>query len=384
MSRTAGHPARTASRPQQPPAVRLSATVMAHPRRAASAGRLARLLGGDAEVVYDPLPDGPSNAMRTAVEAWSRCPAGSTHHMVLQDDVVPTADFTALAVAAAARHPDAAIALYANSNSWNGVTARTALLAGYRWVPTVPYDYFPTQVALMPCAMAHEFVAYARPIVPFDGADDEALTRFLDERGHPSALRVPNLVQHDDQPSLTGLDHQGIRRSVVFMEAAGSSPGTDDACFHLLPALPFFRQRRARLRVLLSGRGRTQGYWTVGRGAQLDLLGMDRRRIAAVADSVVARMGESGGLPQRRAVTAAFVAEVYLGALGLGWAAARLARDHGRHMAVLPSPVHDRVLDSYVESGLGFDADLTVWRPHLGLLRELALRGVNESTGEGG
>jgi hypothetical protein len=355
---------------------------MAHPRRAASAERLAGVLGDGAAVVYDPLPDGPSNAMRTAVEAWSRCPAGSTHHMVLQDDVLPAAGFPELAAAAAARHPDAAVSLYANSNSWNGVTARTALLAGYRWVRTVPYDYFPTQVALMPCAMAHEFAAYARPLAPFDGADDEALTRFVRERGYPSALRAPTLVEHDDQPSLTGLDHQGIRRSVVFMEAAAdSSPGTDDACPHPLPALPFFRQRRARLRVWLRGRSQTEGYWTVGRGAQLDLLGTDRRRIGAAADGVLARIREAGELPERHAATAAFVREVYLGALGLGWAAARLARGGERPALPLRSRVVDTLLDSYVESGIGFDADLAAWRPHLGLLRELARDGLSETMG---
>src|SRR5262245_1863058 len=68
--------------------VRISTAVMAHPARREQAEQLQRRHPElNAEIVFDPDPDGKPATLRTAVAAWSRIREGATHHFVMQEDV---------------------------------------------------------------------------------------------------------------------------------------------------------------------------------------------------------------------------------------------------------------------------------------------------------
>src|SRR5436190_263448 len=128
----------------------LSAVVMAHPRRAESATRLAARLGRNTTVGYDPVADWPASPPLAATGAW------------------------------AARH---------RKN------------------------------------------------------DDEVLAQFLREKGYRTRLRVPNLVDHRELPSVAGNDEHGIRRSVCFQ--ADHPWSVTESTMDTPPAWPQFYERRA-------------------------------------------------------------------------------------------------------------------------------------------
>lgn len=214
---------------------RLSVAVMAHPTRAAAAQRLVDNLAPlDAEVVFDPRPDGPRTALRTAIEAWSRVPRGATHHLVLQDDVTVCADFSRRVAPLIHDHPRSALALFAEWGSITAAAARVAVVCGLQRV-AVADDYVPSQAVVLPAAIAVDFAEHARQL-PESTPDDEALAAFLSLRGVPAVVPVPTLVQHDDVPSLVGNSPMGTRRSVCWLgdlpdgpEAGGAADVFDAA-----------------------------------------------------------------------------------------------------------------------------------------------------------
>ncbi|NEE50650.1 hypothetical protein G3M55_39350, partial [Streptomyces sp. SID8455] len=81
-------------------------------------------------VVVDPSPEAGPGALRTARAAWAAVAPDATHHVVLQDDVVPCREFAAQVAHAVRELPDTPLALYANWNSWNGAATRAAALQG--------------------------------------------------------------------------------------------------------------------------------------------------------------------------------------------------------------------------------------------------------------
>src|SRR6266700_1626950 len=194
-------------------AVRLSVAVMAHPSRSAAAGRLIESLDGVPRLVLDPAAGDPPHTLRTAIEAWDARPAGATHHLVLQDDVVPAAGFLSAVEAAAARLPDAVLAFYAHWNAWNGATTRLAVRCGRAWSEMVPLEYVPTVALLLPAALAGEFVSFARRRQAQHLPDDHAMAALVRARRPPAYVAAPNLVDHDNPPSLVGNSVQGPRHS---------------------------------------------------------------------------------------------------------------------------------------------------------------------------
>lgn len=352
----------------------LSKAVMAHPRRTVSARRIAHGMGPDAEVCLDPQPDGPPRPLRTAVRAWRHCPAGSTHHLVVQDDVLLAADFITHVTDTVTARPDAVIALYANSTSWNGALARVALLAGYGWASPSPVDYFPTLALVMPCPVAHEFAGYAARALRHEQDDDEVLARFLRQTGHEALLRVPNLVEHDDQPSLVGYDTQGVRRSVAFLRPGFTEPVERGRVPRVL-ALAAFRQRRSFLRIGLprcSGRPSAPLLWAPGHHGRLALLHLSESSVRTAADTTLCELREFGALPERKTAVRRFLRELLIAGHGLGWAVAHVPAGTAAP-AAFQNPSARSVLRGYVEAGLGFHADVLRWERHMpGLIDYLA------------
>ncbi|WP_283137881.1 hypothetical protein [Rhizohabitans arisaemae] len=341
--------------------VAVGVTVMAHPRRAEAAEALAERLGDATGIVYDPKPDGPPNPLRTALAAWSRCPDGTTHHLVVQDDVEPVPSLPAAAERAARRFPDAVLSLYANSVSSNGAASRVALLAGYTWVVAAADEYFPTLAVIAPCEVAHAFTAWCRTRPdPGSRGDDERLAEFLAPNGHPALLRVPNLVDHRELPSLAGNDHHGLRRSVCFADPAGRyrENGAEPVLWHP-PNRPMFVLGESLLCDPVEG--------PLDRQAHLARVGVTWEQVMGMARELSPLPTP---LPGRAPRALRFLRELCLACHTLGWAVA--AAGPGPDGVLPDDATRDAALLSYLESGLDGDAQGELWTPHLATLMRFA------------
>ncbi|MFJ8773897.1 hypothetical protein ACWECC_05420 [Streptomyces microflavus] len=205
-------------------AVQVSCAIMAHPRREAEAAVLAaRLPELRPVVVLDPDPDGPPSSLRTAAAAWSDVPSWSSHHLVLQDDAVPCADFVAVLEQLLSHHPGLPLSLFTEWGSATATMVRWAALGGGGLVRCVD-QYVPTVGLVLPAALAHELGDFARAWPDTQLPDDIAVARFLAERGAASFATAPNLVEHDGDTSLVGnAGPMGLRRSPC-LRLAGDPP----------------------------------------------------------------------------------------------------------------------------------------------------------------
>lgn len=255
--------------------VRLSGAVMAHPRRIGRATALAGAAGPEPlAVVLDPEPDGPSTGLRTAIRAWSSVPAGSTHHLVLEDDARPCRGFFEHAARASAAAPDAAIAFYANWCARSGAAVRLGALAGARLVRP-PAEYTPTVALLLPASLGAGFADYAHGC-PDRWPDDVLMDRYLRAACVTTYVTVPNLVQHGELPSVSDNDHHGLRLSACY---ADPPPGADwsvaDASYPDI--VPFFKNGLA----LCSVRRPDGGWRTLSGEHGLRMQGADPVRVGA-------------------------------------------------------------------------------------------------------
>lgn len=200
--------------PNESANVTLTAAIMTHARRREHAERLAGLCSDLAPtVVEDP---GAGSTLVTSAAAWATA-AGASHHIVLQDDVLPVEGLAAHVVDLVSRAPDAAISLFAEWGCRTATRVRIAALAGEATAPVVD-PYVPSLALVLPTPVALAFAEHARGLDPAT-PDDVALRAFLNDRGVRQLVSVPNLVEHDTDtttPSLTGNAFQGVRRSVCF------------------------------------------------------------------------------------------------------------------------------------------------------------------------
>lgn len=220
----------------------LSAAVMSHPDRRASAQRVLDSLAiPGAELALDPEPDGPPSSLRSSQVAFALAGAAdSTHHLVLQDDVVLCDDFSASVRSAVEQHPDAALALFVEWGSRTAVLARWAVFAGVGAVPVVN-PYMPTLGMVLPRGLAAEMGAFMKGA---EGrSDDRAALAFLRRRGVPTLAVVPNLVEHRELASLKGNAGHGARHAVCF---AREGARFDGRVLEVPPLLPFLRWNSGR------------------------------------------------------------------------------------------------------------------------------------------
>jgi hypothetical protein len=203
------------------PEVRLSAAIMTHPAREDRARKLAEALPElDAAIVVDE-PGGPGRGnLGNALRAWARIGADATHHLVLQDDVVPCEDFTARLRRAVRARPDDAVSLFCEWGSRSANLVRAAARRGWGWARAVDM-YTPSQGLVMPREAAIAFAGREDT----GGADDLALAEFLRRTGRANAVTVPNLLDHDDRMSLTANGFQGPRLTVCL--AGDAEPDFD-------------------------------------------------------------------------------------------------------------------------------------------------------------
>ena len=234
----------------------VTGAVMTHPNRTDRARLLVAESAGLLELVTDPDPTGPPAALRTALRAWSSVPAGSTHHLVLHDDMVLSEGFFDRVRRAVEAAPDAALALFSFWNSRNGAAVRLGALAGARWVPAMN-EYTPCTALVLPREIALGYAGYVRAEQESTGEtwpEDVYMYRYLRSAGVPVLVAVPNLAEHEDLSSLSGNNFQGLRRSACFVE---TDPETDeDVKLDRPPAVPFFKYGQAQCAVPVANTGR--------------------------------------------------------------------------------------------------------------------------------
>ena len=346
----------------------LMAVVMAHPRRASQAARLAQLLGRDTSVVFDPEPNGHPNPLRCAVRAWQCCPPGSTHHLVVQDDVEPSRWLWDLADQAVERFPDAIVALYVNADSFNGDAARLAILAGHTWLIPSRQEYFPTLAVVMPCRIAHEFAGWSAPRIDVERDDDQVLARFVRSRSYPARMRIPTLVEHGRHASLAGWDHHGIRRSVCFQaDPPAREPELEMAA---LPALPQFFDGQTNL--LVPGDVDEQPLRVLSESQHLSFVDTSRARVHRLAATLFTDVAAAGGPPTERL---RYVRQLALTGYTLGWLLAAARADPLRILRRTAS--QDGAMRSYIEACL-VRVEPDRWRDQLDALMNGTWMAVEE------
>jgi hypothetical protein len=211
---------------QSPPATRhrsdlkIGVVVMHHPARADLIAPLVRACAPlRVQVVADPDPGGVPSPLRTAKRAWSAVAEGTTHHLVVQDDVVLSTRFAADLYAAVRARPRSAIALYTNSDSpENAHRVRLAATIGAPFAPLSAHEWTPTQGLVLPTPLARELAGYLERFPDETRDDDELVARFCRARSLTVLACVPHLVDHGRNQSLTG--HDEIVRATVFAGAA--------------------------------------------------------------------------------------------------------------------------------------------------------------------
>ncbi|MDN3241498.1 hypothetical protein [Glycomyces tritici] len=198
--------------------IALSTAIMTHPAREDRARKLAESLPDlNPAVLVDDTEPGRGN-LGNALRAWGAVGEDATHHLVLQDDVVPCDGFTALVRRAVGARPDAAISLFCEWGSRSATLARVAARRGWGWARAVDM-YTPSQGLVMPRDTALAFAATEDA----GGADDLALVAYLRGNGVENLVTVPNLLEHDDRLSLTANGFQGPRLAVC-TAPAGADP----------------------------------------------------------------------------------------------------------------------------------------------------------------
>jgi hypothetical protein len=159
--------------------------------------------------------------LRTARAAWAAIEPGATHHLVLQDDVTPADDLLHKIRRSVEARPQHALAFFAEWGCRTSNLVRVAALCGHRWVEIVDF-YVPTQALVMPAPVA-EALAEHFSSLPEDTPDDHAIHGYLRKLGVPAWVSVPNLVEHDDSPSLIGNGPYGLRRSTCLVDDSAMS-----------------------------------------------------------------------------------------------------------------------------------------------------------------
>lgn len=267
-------------------AVRLSSAIMTHPGRLDAARALSRTLSElDPVIVVDPAPGTPHSCIRNARRAWAACGPSSTHHLVLQDDALPSRDFVESLRSAIAERPRHAVSLFTEWGSYSSYGVRLAALAETGWAPVIDH-YLPSVGLVLPADTARAFgLGNDESVLQ----DDVALMLLCERTGVPMALTVPNLIQHGGTESLVGNQAMGSRLAAHYKQnetARGTSRGPE-----LAVDIPYFAAELGRARSMLyDPRRRT---WFAGSFQDfLDRQGLnpDRMRMA----------GPSGG----RAVSA--------------------------------------------------------------------------------
>lgn len=221
-------------------------------RRGMLSELLPRLSGGWASVtiVEDHDRVGP---WPTARRAWLSAAPEATHHVVVQDDVLPCDDFFEHMRAALAAAPDSMICAYSNNR-----LAQAPEVATSSWV------YIPDnawgQCLAMPSSRARHYVEWCDQHVPMSYPHDDGRFHLYACSQHmPVLCTQPSLVDHLGADSST-LGHRGRfpQRARVFDVQISSSKdwslGLEQA--HRVTERSLVSQYERRMRQVAKWEGR--------------------------------------------------------------------------------------------------------------------------------
>jgi len=194
----------------------LSVAIMAHPKRAAFIPELLDWLGDpDIPVVWDRKQNRWDTGRRSMLAYDPNC----SHHVVIQDDVLPCRDLLA-GLTKALEHvpPDAPVCGYVGARRPNAplVSAAIGRAAAQKasWITMHTLNWGP--LIALPTNIIDEMIAYCDPLTTIDNYD-RRLSRYWElRRGVRIWYTVPSLVDHRDGPSMvpgrvSTVHHSGSR-----------------------------------------------------------------------------------------------------------------------------------------------------------------------------
>ena len=201
--------------------MKLSAAIMAHPKREAMVEELQQWLDRPVPVVWDKINDRHDTGGR-AVEAFDPT---ATHHMVIQDDVVPCRDLLA-GVEQAVAHvpPECPVSLYIGRVRpfARAVTNVTERADGASWI-TMKGIYWGPAIVFPTCMIPDLMSWYWRAKIT---NYDRRCSKWFERKARRCWYTWPNLVEHRGDDSLA---HGTVaeRRSHWFAGADASALDID-------------------------------------------------------------------------------------------------------------------------------------------------------------
>lgn len=192
----------------------ISVAIQHHESRAHLLGAIiAGVAPLSVDVITDPAPDGRPNPWRTYRHALQMTPAGSTHRLVVQDDVIVCQHFAETLEMAVAAQPDRMLLLFVGGRP--RTHARRICMAadaGMGFAEVSAQPYCPAVATCWPVGLIEpclEFVDKQNWPVAFR-ADDEIIGRFLKSAELNPLAVCPSLIEHEDVvPSTVGQRARG-------------------------------------------------------------------------------------------------------------------------------------------------------------------------------
>jgi hypothetical protein len=182
--------------------ITLSASIMAHPKRAAFIPELLEWLGDfGIPVVWDERNDRWDTGRRSMLAYDPAC----SHHAVIQDDVLPCKDLLAGLTKALEYAPaDAPVCGYVGAKRPNAPLVNAAVLSAAAqkasWITMHTLNWGP--LICVPTNIIPEMIAYCDPLTTIANYD-RRLSRYWElRRGVRIWYTWPPLVDHRDGPSM--------------------------------------------------------------------------------------------------------------------------------------------------------------------------------------
>ncbi len=182
----------------------VTVAVMHHPSRA---DRIPRLLArlGHPDRVHLITDHESAGIWPTARRCWEAAPPESTHHLVIQDDVLICDDLIPTMETVARILPEQVIAPYSNRSATD-----QERLQGNAWV-RLPGVW--GQATMLPTPHIPDFLSWVdRHIRPEYKHDDRRVTFWLGATNRSAWAMIPSVVEHD-APSDSLVGHSDRRRT---------------------------------------------------------------------------------------------------------------------------------------------------------------------------
>jgi len=172
----------------------------------------------------------PTNIIEDTVSCWSGCqkclttyPVGTTHILVMQDDVIACPDFIKTVKKIISILPDKPITFFCRDEIILAAKQRKQNFALLK-------VWFMAQAYVMPVAMAQDLVAWGnKHINPARTIDDENMAMYFLHHGIKVYATAPSLVDHLGWQSTTITDRDGDRYFDVNRRVARWFIGYDES-----------------------------------------------------------------------------------------------------------------------------------------------------------